>query len=1036
MAKSYIHELGDKLSKNSTAENLPGHIKEIAPVMYNDGNNNYASIQSALNGKSPTTHTHGNIASGGTLTDTAAAAAGNDYVVIRDADNAKIQTSTIKGTDVADAVSKKHSHSTLTLSTTAQSYDGSHTLALPSTDPYTSARTPSSHASSATTYGVGTTANYGHVKLATGDMNGATHADGVAVSKNHTHSQYLPKSGGAMTGAITRDLGSGVISDTNLLTVTGSTDGFKVDYGAATSDVGVTKIYTTDDANAKISIGNYNSSYKEAIGITNGSAALSNTPTAPTAAAGTNTTQIATTAFVTSAVSTSAAKYVPLAGNVRIDREIYGYFPSTRDTMVGFEYNCFMNAKNRNVFTFTQSGTGQLTTNQVWALFNGAMEPQYSSTGIDPADPYILTLELSKYTSHTQAFVAFGWTCRYWWPTKFKVEAYNTYQSANTWVILCDYSTTAVQLPTLIIPFGSGRVNPHTGTTISGSFTKFRITIYQGSTSDNNKWGISEIFYCHPEAYTCFYGLNTFSSDRLATARSLAVSLSNTSTNTTFNGTSDVTNIKVSGTLGVGNGGTGATTKKAAEYAINGGMSEATAAMADNFQIVFSRVGADQNATNGVFIYRQASTVWNYIKSKLSSDTGVNISGNAATATTATKLGSSTLGSSTKPIYLSSGTATECSTYAGGTAVTLNGTSKSATTASFYAPTGAGTSGQLLKSSGSGAPTWATANAALVGITVTSSSVSDGTNTFNKYTHPTYTAQSAKGSATKVPQITTDSTGHVTGITEVTITGVTPASHTHGNISNTGTLTDTAAAAAGNDYVVIRDADNAKVQTSTIKGTDVADAVSKKHSHSTLTLSTTAQAYDGTHTLALPSADPYTSARTPASHTHGNITNGGALQTTDVTIASGDKLVITDSSDSNKVARASISFDGSTATKALTQKGTWETFNNYTHPTTSGNKHVPSGGSSGQFLGWDSDGTAKWVANPNTDTKNTAGSTDTSSKIFLIGATSQAANPQTYSQDTTYVDTDATLASTKVRVAEKCTLQFNATTNALDFVFA
>ena len=34
-----------------------------------------------------------------------------------------------------------------------------------------------------------------------------------------------------------------------------------------------------------------------------------------------------------------------------------------------------------------------------------------------------------------------------------------------------------------------------------------------------------------------------------------------------------------------------------------------------------------------------------------------------------------------------------------------------------------------------------------------------------------------------------------------------------------------------------------------------------------------------------------------------------------------------------------------------------------------------------------------------TNTKNTAGSTDTSSKIFLIGATSQAANPQTYSDN-------------------------------------
>ena len=47
----------------------------------------------------------------------------------------------------------------------------------------------------------------------------------------------------------------------------------------------------------------------------------------------------------------------------------------------------------------------------------------------------------------------------------------------------------------------------------------------------------------------------------------------------------------------------------------------------------------------------------------------------------------------------------------------------------------------------------------------------------------------------------------------------------------------------------------------------------------------------------------------------------------------------------------------------------------------------------------------------NTDTKNTAGSTDTSSKIFLIGATTQAANPQTYSHDTAYVGTNGHLYS-------------------------
>lgn len=53
----------------------------------------------------------------------------------------------------------------------------------------------------------------------------------------------------------------------------------------------------------------------------------------------------------------------------------------------------------------------------------------------------------------------------------------------------------------------------------------------------------------------------------------------------------------------------------------------------------------------------------------------------------------------------------------------------------------------------------------------------------------------------------------------------------------------------------------------------------------------------------------------------------------------------------------------------------------------------------------------------NTDTKNTAGATDTSSKIFLIGATSQAANPQTYSHDTVFVDTNGCLYSCGVKTA-------------------
>jgi hypothetical protein len=77
-------------------------------------------------------------------------------------------------------------------------------------------------------------------------------------------------------------------------------------------------------------------------------------------------------------------------------------------------------------------------------------------------------------------------------------------------------------------------------------------------------------------------------------------------------------------------------------------------------------------------------------------------------------------GSATKPVYFSAaGTVAEASTYAGGTKVTLNGADKGASEASFYAPAGAGTSGQILKSSGTGAPTWVNQSTLSVGSATT-----------------------------------------------------------------------------------------------------------------------------------------------------------------------------------------------------------------------------------------------------------------------------------------------------------------------------
>lgn len=45
-------------------------------------------------------------------------------------------------------------------------------------------------------------------------------------------------------------------------------------------------------------------------------------------------------------------------------------------------------------------------------------------------------------------------------------------------------------------------------------------------------------------------------------------------------------------------------------------------------------------------------------------------------------------------------------------------------------------------------------------------------------------------------------------------------------------------------------------------------------------------------------------------------------------------------------------------------KGIAENANNYTHPTTAGNKHIPAGGEANQVLVWSSAGTAAWGAVP------------------------------------------------------------------------
>lgn len=64
-------------------------------------------------------------------------------------------------------------------------------------------KAPNNHASTATTYGVGTSANYGHVKIRGGDLNGVSYIDGYAASQSHTHGQYALKANPTFTGNAT-----------------------------------------------------------------------------------------------------------------------------------------------------------------------------------------------------------------------------------------------------------------------------------------------------------------------------------------------------------------------------------------------------------------------------------------------------------------------------------------------------------------------------------------------------------------------------------------------------------------------------------------------------------------------------------------------------------------------------------------------------------------------------------------------------------------------------------------------------------------
>lgn len=77
--------------------------------------------------------------------------------------------------------------------------------------------------------------------------------------------------------------------------------------------------------------------------------------------------------------------------------------------------------------------------------------------------------------------------------------------------------------------------------------------------------------------------------------------------------------------------------------------------------------------------------------------------------------------------------------------------------------------------------------------------------------------------------------------------------------------------------------------------------------------------------------------------------------------------------------------------------------NNYSHPTSAGNKHIPAGGSAGQILRWSADGTATWDVDNNTTYSIFKGASSSAA-----GGSGLVPPPAAGSQSTKYLRADGT----------------------------
>ena len=236
--------------------------------------------------------------------------------------------------------------------------------------------------------------------------------------------------------------------------------------------------------------------------------------------------------------------------------------------------------------------------------------------------------------------------------------------------------------------------------------------------------------------------------------------------------------------------------------------------------------------------------------------------------------------------------------------------------------------------------------------------------------------------------------------------------------------------AGGKSYIFTTPPDNnttydlsAYVNNITTSGSGNAiTSVTKTGNGATFTLGKTFSESTHTHTLNMATSSG-TSAISLKANTKYTITAGG------------NSYIFTTPTDNNTTYAAGTGLTGTT-TFSLATTGTAGTYGPSANVTGSNGATIAVPQITTDAYGRVTSVTNRTYTSVNTDndTKNTAGSTDTSSKIFLIGATSQAANPQTYSDNEVYA-TNGVLTTKGVQIGGgAATLQYNANTQSIDFV--